>query len=264
MIGSDEGLWGPDFAVTGPAGAAIPLEQVGAGTFALGDVRIVYGGDTGLDRYVGSHGLTAPCLDAIRVIDQSRLPCTDLASVPRPLRWFVNTYGRHTPAALFHDFLVRTGDPSLQIPAWMADRCFRFMLRAAGVPRFKRYIMWTAVALRTRATLQPWWHGVLLGLWAILATAGMASFAVGLVAVFRGQTSVLGLAPFGVLAVAGVGPVIASALWGRQWGAGIVTAVTAPWLVPTALVVVVGYAVYALVETVGAAIVPEGSSAAGT
>ena len=43
------------------------------------------------------------------VVDESTLPRSDLASVPLALTWFVSRHGRHTPAALVHDRLVRSG-----------------------------------------------------------------------------------------------------------------------------------------------------------
>ncbi|HEY0518408.1 MAG TPA: DUF1353 domain-containing protein, partial [Ilumatobacteraceae bacterium] len=37
---------------------------------------------------------------------------TDMASVPRFMRWFENTYGLHTLAAIIHDRLITSGKPN--------------------------------------------------------------------------------------------------------------------------------------------------------
>ena len=101
---------------------------------------------------------------------------TDLASIPRYLRWFESAYGAHTLAAIIHDDLIvkvpnggPLGDDTL------SDRFFREMLKSAGVPWLKRWIMWSAVALRSR-----WAVGGIRRLsvlvWLILSAAGITSF----------------------------------------------------------------------------------------
>ena len=59
-----------------------------------------------------------------------RLPRTDLASVPLPLRWLVSNYGVHTPAALIHDWMIDTEPiPDRPLPA---VRRPLFPIHAAG------------------------------------------------------------------------------------------------------------------------------------
>ena len=76
---------------------------------------------------------------------------TDLASIPRYMRWFESAYGAHTLAAIIHDDLIvnkPNGGP-LEDDT-LSDRFFREMMKSAGVPWLKRWIMWSAVALRSR------------------------------------------------------------------------------------------------------------------
>ena len=101
---------------------------------------------------------------------------TDLASVPRYMRWFESAYGAHTLAAIIHDDLIvdePNGGPLRDDT--LSDRFFREMMKAAGVPWLKRWIMWAAVALRSR-----WAVGGIRRLsvivWLVLSAAGITSF----------------------------------------------------------------------------------------
>jgi hypothetical protein len=114
------------------------------------------------------------------------------------------------------------------------------MMKAAGVPWLKRWIMWAAVALRSR-----WAAGGLrrasLVVWVILSGAGITSF------LWAAGSLVLGWDGPGVwplLAFALPLPFAAAALWGRQYGAGIVAAVAALWILPAAAFAGVGYVIY--------------------
>lgn len=239
--------WNGAFRIEGPHAPAIELRQIQPTTFALGDVRITYTGDTGLDRFVGSSSFDADMADMIRTVDQRLLPTTDLASVPRALRWFSNTYGAHTPAALIHDFLIVDKRVEPVVPPWMADRYFRFMLAGLGVPLLKRNIMWSAVALRTRVTTSVF-HAVLVAVWALLAVCGLLAFGVSVWALLSNGPDLVGVAPEIVLALSVAAPLVASLLWSRQAGAGLIAAAAAPFLLPAAAVASVGYGLYALAE----------------
>ena len=70
---------------------------------------------------------------------------TDLASVPQLFTWLVPKSGRHLPAALVHDALV--DDPA--IDRFEADRIFRDAMGDLGVGFIRRWLMWTAVSLKT-------------------------------------------------------------------------------------------------------------------
>ena len=100
-------------------------------------------------------------------------PETDLASIPTFMRWFVNTYGLHTLAALLHDnLIVDTPNGGALESDTLSDRFFREMMRCCDVKFLKRWIMWAAVAMRTR-----WAAGgirrVSVVVWGVLSAAGI-------------------------------------------------------------------------------------------
>ena len=167
---------------------------------------------------------------------------TDLASIPRYMRWFESAYGAHTLAAIIHDDLIveePNGGP-LEDDT-LSDRFFREMMKSAGVPWLKRWIMWSAVALRSR-----WAVGGIRRLsvlvWLVLSAAGITSF------VWAVGSATLGwdgpVDTWALLLVALVLPFVAAFLWGKQYGAGIVAAIAALWILPAAALAGVGYLVY--------------------
>jgi hypothetical protein len=171
---------------------------------------------------------------------------TDLASIPRYMRWFESPYGAHTLAAILHDDLI-VDEPNagpLEDDT-LSDRFFREMMKSAGVPWLKRWIMWSAVALRTR-----WAVGGIRRLsvvvWLFLSAVGITSFgwAVGS-ATFGWDDPV---DTWALLVVALVLPLLAAFLWGRQYGASIVAAIAALWILPAAALAGLGYLVYLLLE----------------
>ena len=171
---------------------------------------------------------------------------TDMASIPRFMRWFENPYGAHTLAAMIHDELI-TNEPnggSLGSDT-LSDRFFREMMRVAGVAWLKRWIMWAAVALRSRFAAGGI-RRLSLFLWLLLATFGIASFvsAVGSWLFDWGQLVDTWL----LLLIAVALPFVSSLLWGKQRGASLVAAVAALWILPAALFGIVGYGVYQLLE----------------
>ena len=234
--------WAHAFRVT-PAvphhEGAILLAQVDRTQFLLGST-ITFLQATGLDDKVS--GATQ---QSIRTVSPATLPVTDLASVPVPLRWFVESYGAHTPAAIIHDSLIGNPARPREMTDIYADRYFRFMLKADGVSWLRRHLMWAAVALRTRWAAERatpfirWRNRLGLTLWGLLAIVGMTAAVVALV---HGS---------GLLGVAAVAlPFPACLLWGRQCGAGIIAVVAAPWLLPPSILAVIGYGIYWLIERV--------------
>lgn len=190
--------------------------------------------------------------EARRMVDDARTfsPSienpTDLASIPRFMRWFENSYGVHSLAAIIHDELITdeaNGGPLGSDT--LSDRFFRQMMGSAGVPWLKRWIMWAAVALRSRFAAGGIRRLSVL-LWLLLATFGIASFvsAVGSWWFNWGQL----LDTWKLLLIAGVLPFASSVLWGRQLSASLVAAVAALWVLPGALFGIVGYGVYRLLE----------------
>lgn len=152
---------------------------------------------------------------------------TDLASIPRFMRWFVNTYGNHTLAAIIHDQLITSQHNGGALRSdVVADRFFREMLHACGTSFMTRWIMWSAVALRTRAKADRWTQAK-LGLWALSSVAGIGG-TIWLVAEGRPWLA----AGYGLALL-----VLAGALWGRQWGAAVFAALALPFIVPAAALV---------------------------
>lgn len=190
--------------------------------------------------------------DARRAVDDARRFSpnienpTDFASIPRFMRWFENPYGTHTLAAIIHDELITDEANGGALGSdTLSDRFFREMLRVAGVPWLKRWIMWAAVALRTRYAAGGI-KRVAVCTWLVLAAIGIASFvsAMGAWLLDWGQVADTWL----LLVIAGVLPVASSVLWGKQLGASLVAAVAALWILPAALFGIFGYGVYRILE----------------
>jgi hypothetical protein len=92
------GLRWPGFTITGPHPGEISLRQIDSKSFVLEQgMTIRYDGATGLE---GLDRVDEATIEMIRSLTSAELQSTDLASVPGLLRWFTNTYGLHTPAAL--------------------------------------------------------------------------------------------------------------------------------------------------------------------
>ena len=240
--------WSGSFVVDSGEHSAIALEQTTARDFVLCGT-LHYVGDMGLDEATFPD-ISEQAKEAARHLHGDELGRSDLASVPRFLRWFENPYGRHTPAALIHDHLIvgETPNGGTLGSDIAADRYFRYMLAAVGVPFLKRWILWAAVALRSRWAIggRRRWTVVT---WMVLAFIGMGTF------VMAGQAILTdGQVPGSIderllLVLAALTPMAASALWGKQWGAGLVAALTAAWLIPPAVFAAFGYAIYWLIET---------------
>lgn len=210
-----------------PTPARIELEQVDSRTFVLRS-SLRFTGDTGVEDL-------PEAARTLRPDDLGPGARTDLASVPAALAWFVGRYGVHTPAVLLHDRLI--GRPGLAgVSEQDADRFFRFMLGSLGMPFLRRWLMWAAVAFGTRWRARGWMRARVVA-WSVLSVAGMAAF----VAALATCQWLLALA-------AALAPLPASLLWGKQWGAGIVAAYSAPWIGPPTLIGAVGYGVYRGIE----------------
>lgn len=184
-------------------------------------------------------------VDDARTFTPSENP-TDLASVPLFMRWFENTYGAHTLAAILHDNLITdiASGGALGSDA-LADHLFREMMRSAGVPWLKRWIMWSAVALRSR-----WAAGgykrVMIGLWLVTAVVGIAAFVNGVGAALLDWGHIVDVPA--LFAVAAILPFASAPLWGKQLGASFIAAIAALWVMPAALLAVFGFFVYRALE----------------
>ena len=192
--------------------------------------------------------------DALRAVEDARTfsPTeenpTDLASIPPFMRWFVSSYGPHTLAAIIHDNLIVDEPNSGPLGSdTLSDRFFREMMRCAGVPYLRRWIMWAAVAMRSR-----WAVGgsrrVSVIVWLLLAVTGITGFVWALGSmIWNWDTPVdRGL----MLVVAAALPFAAAVLWGRQFGAAIVAAVAALWILPPAVLAGAGSVVYFVLERI--------------
>ena len=190
--------------------------------------------------------------EARRAVDEARTFSprednpTDLASIPRFMRWFENPYGKHSLAALIHDELITSEANGGRLGSdTLSDRFFREMMRTSGVPWLKRWIMWSAVALRTRFAaggLRRW--SVIL--WVALSVLGLGCAFDAAGAWILDWPAPLD--PIWLLVIAAVLPILAAGLWGEQWGASLVSAATAFWLVPAAVIAGLGYVVYLALE----------------
>lgn len=176
---------------------------------------------------------------------------TDLASIPRFLTWFENKYGRHTLAAIIHDRLILSGDPNLGAlrSDTLSDRFFRMMMIAAGVPPLKAWIMWAAVAMRTRWAAQGLRRWSLV-LWVLLATAGITMFAAFVGTIVFDWDDPFGLSPAVLGTIALIMPLLSAPLWGQQWGASFIAAVAAVWILPPAVGALLGFIVYRILEVI--------------
>ena len=221
------------FEVEGDPTGKIGLYQIDEETFALQSTLTYVGEETGLEGK-----LSPPTLLRIRSVSPETLPTTDLASVPGVLRWFAGRYGVYTPAALVHDWLIpQPVDPPLAgMTNEYADRYFRFMLGDLGVPLIRRWLMWAATAARSRFT-SGWVNAVALVVWVLASIVGMITFVVGL---FMGNVTAVVAATFA--------PFLFAGLWGSQYGAGIVAAYSAPWILPPTLFAWAGYLIYLAFE----------------
>jgi hypothetical protein len=171
---------------------------------------------------------------------------TDFASIPRFMGWFENSYGTHTLAAIIHDELITDEANGGALGSdTLSDRFFREMMRVAEVPWLKRWIMWAAVALRTRYAAGGIKRLAVLT-WLVLAAIGISSFvsAMGSWLLDWGQVADTWV----LLVIAGVLPFASTVLWGQQRGASLVAAVAALWILPAALFGIVGFGVYQLLE----------------
>ena len=215
----------------------VVLEQIASKQFILRST-VRFNGVTGLEGRIPDAEV-----DTIRTVTPTTIgSTTDLASVPTPLQWLVSRYGVHTPAALIHDRFIGMSDDLRKcvgvgsLTDAYTDRYFRFMLEAVGVRWLRRWMMWAAVALRTR-----WMSGpvkkILMIVWLLASVTGIG---VAIVGIATGN--------WWWVVASSLAPVLFALLWERQYGAGLVAAYTAVWVLPPTVLGAVGYVIYRLLE----------------
>lgn len=243
------------FRVASPDGH-VTMSQVGLKDFCVATKFVFADGATlnklqrSLIRRDVTPEVAATMVNKARTFEVDR-EVTDLASVPKFMSWFEMPYGRHTLAAMIHDRLITDGDPNtgaLESDA-LSDAFFREMLKVAGVPVFKRWLMWAGVALRTRWAAGGWRRAT-LAVWIALALLGNVMVFAAVGQAIGGWGHLFGWTPVQLLAGVSVLPFLAGGLWGRQFGASVVTAAGGAWLLPAALIVLVGLSCYVVFERV--------------
>ena len=180
---------------------------------------------------------------------------SDLASIPGVMGWFARRHGRHTPAALVHDLLIverpprlRPGPPPVderyppgfpeewKVEPEVADLLFRRMLLDSGVPPVRAYLMWAAVAFRTRLKTGTG-RLAAMAAWGLTALVGTAV----LVWALAGSHWLVALAAL-------LAPLAAAALWGRQYAAGVIAGYAVWWALVGAVPAWLAFKLYQLVE----------------
>lgn len=243
------------FRVAAPDGHVV-MSQVGVKDFCVATKFVFADGPT-LDKLHRSLVArdVAPEV-ASRMVNKARTfevesEVTDLASVPKFMSWFEMPYGRHTLAAMIHDRLITDGDPNTGAleSDTLSDSFFREMLRVAGVPIFKRWLMWAGVALRTRWAAGGW-RRVSLAVWIAVAVLGNVMVVAAVGQGIGGWGELFGWSPWQLLAGVAVLPIAAGGLWGKQFGASVVTAAGGAWLLPAAVIVLLGLSCYLVLERV--------------
>lgn len=73
---------------------------------------------------------------------------SDYASIPRPARWLIPSWGRWAEAAVVHDYCYTDLTDALTREA--ADCIFREAMREIGVAVWRRWLMWAAVRVGGR------------------------------------------------------------------------------------------------------------------
>ncbi len=185
---------------------------------------------------------------------------TDLASIPLFFAWLVPGLGSHLPAVLLHDGLVvGKGEGKTHrgpnVDREEADRILRDAMASLGVPKIRRWIMWTGVILATAwSTLRPrlWWRALVTGTLATVIGLGTLAtldlFDIVDLLPWMGDRvwwgELLGGAAFALLI-----PLAVSCLWGRLWPAGAIAGVALALLLHATLAIGVLYGIYWIAET---------------
>lgn len=184
---------------------------------------------------------------------------TDLASIPWFFAWLVPGLGTHLPAVILHDGLVRAEGAlpdhrGPDVSREEADHILRDAMACLGVPKIRRWIMWTAVIIATAWTaMRPtWrWRGLVAGTLATIIGLGVLAtldlFDVVDVLPWMGTApwwrELLGGAAFAIVI-----PLLISCLWGRLWPAAAIAGVAIALLLHVTVAIAVLYGAYWVAE----------------
>ncbi len=72
---------------------------------------------------------------------------TDLASVPRPMWSILPPFGKHSRAAIIHDYLYRTNGLAGKLTRAQCDRIFYQIMRHNRVAIHRAWLMWLGVRI---------------------------------------------------------------------------------------------------------------------
>lgn len=182
---------------------------------------------------------------------------TDLASVPQLFTWLVPKSGTHLAAALVHDHLVdldpRRYGESIGVDRHVADRVFRDAMGDLGVGFVRRWLMWTAVSIKTIQKRGTWVQRIgAFGSLALIVVLG----ALATVNVFTDRTLVPWMGSRGVVAEVALGlagaiviPIVLGALlWPPIRIAGVIAGIALALLLHAMALLFVTYLVYSWVE----------------
>jgi hypothetical protein len=117
----------------------LALRYVRAGHYELTQ-DLVYRG--AVDRFVVPAGTT-----------------TDLATIPRVVRWLLPQDGKWTRSSVFHDWACTVGIRDGLLTSRDVDGLYRRQCREDGTPLLARWLLWTGVrygALAKRARRRGW------------------------------------------------------------------------------------------------------------
>lgn len=201
---------------------------------------------------------------------------TDLASIPAFATWLVPKDGSHTPGALIHDAMVlkdqeepNYAPPVPRIGAEEADRIFRQAMQHLGVRLIRRWLMWTAVSIRSfwvapgkfwvrRAMLFPLAWFLYFGVVAIpdvLDVPGRWSpEIVCFQPTFEWQAPGISEQAFGgevrsYLAITAAGSLAYALLWmGPRWKFGLIAGLALPLIAFPMAIPLLAFGLYALAE----------------
>jgi hypothetical protein len=105
-------------------------------------------GDLTVTRYSDDKWKLASALTYQGERDKFTVPAgyiTDFATVPRIVVWLIPRFGRYTPAAILHDWLLTDGMETGLVSSRDIDGLFRRVMRELDVPFVLRWLMWTGV-----------------------------------------------------------------------------------------------------------------------